>query len=128
MRKIYELTAGQASADLSAKIIAAIQDVKGQKITLIDLSDIESAPSSEFIICEGKSNTQVSAIADNIEEQIRKDMSRKPYNIDGQRNSQWIVIDYGTVLVHVFQPEMRNLYNLEELWGDAKITEIPDID
>ena len=109
-------------------IMDSIRERKGKKITLIDLSDIESAAASNFIICEGTSTTQVSAIADNIREQLLEQRRIKPYNYDGYTNSQWIVIDYDDTMVHVFLPETRRLYDLEGLWSDAKITEIPDLD
>lgn len=117
-----------SKTDIVKLITQGIQDRKGRHITLIDLRDIESAAASNFIICEGTSNTQVAAIADNIREHLQKEAGIKPYNYDGYQNAQWIVIDYGDTLVHVFVPEMRQHYNLEELWSDAPITEIPDID
>lgn len=109
-------------------IVEAIQDKKGCGITVMDLSEIESAPAQEFIICEGRSPQQVAAIADNVREELLEKARIKPYNYDGYRNSSWIVIDYGSTLVHVFVPEQRNLYNLEELWSDAVVAEIPDLD
>lgn len=108
--------------------IEAIQDKKGSGITLIDLSNVESSTTRCLVICQGKSTSQVSAIADNIREEVQKNTGIKPYNYDGYRNSQWIVIDYGDVMMHVFLPEFRTLYNLEELWGDGKIEEIADLD
>lgn len=113
---------------LVTTIISAIQDVKGSKIVDIDFESIESAPTNHFVICEGKSTTQVSSIADNIQEAMRKEFGIKAHNTIGYRNSQWIVIDFGEVMAHVFLPEMRELYNLEELWSDARITEVPDLD
>ena len=71
---------------------------------------------------------QVSAIADSVREYVQEKSGVKPFNYDGYRNSQWIVIDYGTIYVHVFLPECREYYNLEQLWNDAEIKEIPDID
>lgn len=118
----------QHTSNLTSQIIEAIQNKKGQKISLIDLQEIESAPASEFIVCQGNSTSQVSAIADSIREELQKNIGIKPYNYDGYRNSQWIVIDYGNVLVHVFLPDYREFYNLEDLWSDAKITRIPDLD
>ncbi len=109
-------------------VILAIQDRKGKSITDIDLGEIESAPAREFIVCQGNSTSQVSAIADNIRENVQKTTGQKPYNYDGYRNSQWIVIDYGSLFVHVFLPDTRTYYNIEDLWNDAKITEIPDLD
>lgn len=114
--------------DLCNFIVDAIQDKKGKGITLLDLSAIESAPALEFVVCEGRTPQQVSAIADNVREELLDKYRIKPYNYDGYRNSEWVVLDYGTVLVHVFVPMSRQLYNLEELWSDAEVTEIPDID
>ncbi len=109
-------------------VTEGIQNRKGRKITHINLSEIESAAASSFIICEGSSTMHVSAIADSIREHLLDDAGIKPYNYDGYQNSQWIVIDYGDTLVHVFLPEVRERYNLEELWSDAIVTEIPDLD
>ncbi len=109
-------------------IIEGIQERKGREIAVVDLSGIESAPTSEFIICQGNSSQQVAAIADSVREYLLENYGIKPYNYDGYRNAQWIVIDYGSTLVHVFTRETRQLYNLEELWADAPITRIPDLD
>lgn len=109
-------------------IVAAIQDKKGRGITVMDLSHIESAPAQEFIICEGRSPQQVAAIADNVREELLDKARIKPFNYDGYRNSSWIVIDYGSTLVHIFVPEKRSLYNLEELWSDAAVEQIADLD
>ncbi|MCH5224739.1 MAG: ribosome silencing factor [Muribaculaceae bacterium] len=110
------------------EIIEAITDRKGKKISLLNLQKIDSAPSNSFVICQGSSTSQVSSIADSIRERLQKNLSVKPYNYDGYKNSQWIVIDYGDVMVHVFLPEYRDFYNLEDLWSDALITNIPDLD
>ncbi len=109
-------------------IIEGVHDRKGRNVTLVDMSEIESAAASHFIIAEGTSTMQVGAIADSVREYVQEKSSVKPYNYDGYTNSEWIVIDYGDTLVHVFVPEARRRYNLEELWSDAVITEIPDID
>lgn len=109
-------------------ITESIRERKGRKITRVDLSGIESSAASNFIICEGTSTTQVCSIADNIREQLLEQRGVKPYNYDGYANSQWIVIDYGDTLVHVFLPEVRERYNLEELWSDAQIINLPDLD
>ena len=114
--------------DLIRLIVEGIQERKGRKIAHVDLSDIESSGVSHFIICQGTSNMQVSAIADSVRDYLLDKVHVKPYNYDGYQNSQWIVIDYGDILVHVFLPQERERYNLEELWSDAKFTEIPDLD
>ena len=114
--------------ELLTAIVEGIQERKGKSITHVDMSEIEGATTRGFVICTGSSTMQVSAIADSVREYVQEKISVKPYNYDGYRNSQWIVLDYGTIYVHVFLPEFRDLYNLEQLWNDAHITEIPDID
>lgn len=113
---------------LAGVIISAVQDIKGRDVTLINMENLESAPASLFVICQGKSTTQVTSIADNIIDKVREQLGLKPYNVDGMRNAQWIAIDYGSVVVHLFLPEIHDLYNLEDLWSDAEIKSIPDMD
>lgn len=109
-------------------IVEGIQERKGKNITHVDLTGLECVSTEHFIICQGTSTMQVSAIADSVREYVQEKSGVKPFNYDGYRNSQWIVIDYGTIYVHVFLPEYREYYNLEQLWNDAEIKEIPDID
>jgi len=109
-------------------ITEGIQEKKGQKIVIADLTDIEDTICKYFVICQGNSPTQVSVIADSIWEYTQKATGEKPTAIDGLRNAQWVAMDYGNVLVHIFLPDMREFYNLENLWADAKLTYIPDID
>ena len=115
--------------ELNDLIVDAIRDRKGRAITFVDLSEISDASARGFIIAEGNSTTQVSAIADRLRERLLDDARMKPYNSDGEHtNSEWIVLDYGDIWVHIFVPEARRRYNLEELWSDAKITDFPDLD
>lgn len=116
------------TTNLVELITNGIQERKGRSITTIDLSNVEGASASQFVICEGTSSQHVAAIADCVREHLLNNYGIKPYNYDGYRNAQWIVIDYGSVLVHIFLPEERIRYNLEELWNDGKIVEIPDLD
>ncbi len=116
------------SDDLSQQIIEAIQDKKGKHITIVDMTHIEAAPVPMFIIAEGSSTMNVSSIADNVREKLLDNCGIKPYNYDGYRSAEWIVIDYGALLVHIFISEARIRYNLEELWSDARITNIADLD
>lgn len=116
------------NTDIVKLITEGIQERKGRQITHIDLSANESAAASHFIICQGTSTMQVSAIADSVREYLLEHGNRKPYNYDGYKNSEWIVIDYGDTMVHVFLPEIRLRYNLEELWSDAQVEQIPDLD
>lgn len=118
----------QNNKNLTPFIVEAIQDRKGKRISVLDLSEIEGAPAFEFIICQANSPTQVAAIADSVRDSLLEKIHVKPYNYDGYGSSEWIVIDYGDILVHIFYHQTREHYNLEELWSDAAITEIPDLD
>ena len=118
----------QTPADLQQLIVEGIQERKGHGISIVDLTAIESAPASKFIICEGNSSQQVASIADSVREYLLEHARVKPMNYDGYRNAQWIVIDYGSTLVHVFTREFRALYDLEALWNDAVITRVADLD
>lgn len=118
----------QEQKEITPCIIEAISDKKGKKISIVDLSDFESAPTGKLIICQGGSTSQVGAIADSIREKVLREAGIKPYNYEGYRNSQWIVIDYGSLMVHVFLPDFRQFYNLEELWNDAPVEVVPDVD
>lgn len=114
--------------DLKEMVVEAIADKKGRKTAVIDLSDMESAPAPHLVICQGNSTAQVSAIADSVRDSIFKKSGTKPYHYEGYRNSQWIVIDYGELMVHVFLPDYRQFYNLEGLWNDAPVEYLPDLD
>lgn len=113
---------------LVQKIVEGLQEKKGKKIVVADMTNIEEAAFQYFVICEGNSSTHVSSIADTLIDYIRTEAKIKPYAHDGYQNCQWIAIDYGNVLVHVFQPEYREFYKLEQLWADAALTNIPDLD
>jgi len=122
------MTKKQVSTDdLIALIIKGIDDVKGENIQLLDLRDIENTVCDYFIICSGNSNTQVNAISGSIQKIVSKELKDKPWHVEGQTNSEWILMDYVNVAVHVFQKHIREFYDLESLWGDAKITAIKSI-
>lgn len=114
--------------EIIQSIIESIQEKKGRDIVHIDLSKLEYAVTSGFVIGTGNTKIQVKAIADNVREYVQKKTGQKPYNYEGYQNSQWIVIDYGTVFAHIFLPEDRERYNLEELWADADVNRIPNLD
>ncbi|MBR1935634.1 MAG: ribosome silencing factor [Muribaculaceae bacterium] len=113
--------------ELIKNIVEGLQERKGHDITIVDLSENEYATTSAFVICSGTSKMQVDSIADSVRDYVREHGGVKPFNYDGYDNSEWIVIDYGTVYVHVFEQSQRERYNLEELWSDCKITKIEDI-
>ena len=110
--------------DLISVIIKGIDDVKGDDIQLLDLREIENTVCDYFIICSGSSNTQVNAITGSIQKLVSKELKDNPWHIEGQNNSEWILMDYVNVVVHVFQKHIREFYDIESLWGDAIVTEI----
>ncbi|MGB3608420.1 MAG: ribosome silencing factor [Psychroserpens sp.] len=110
--------------ELISTIIAGIEDVKGKEITILDLRDIENTVCDYFIICEGTSNTQVNAIVNSIQKKVSKELKDNPWHVEGSDNAEWILLDYVNVVVHVFQKHIREYYDIESLWGDAKTTVI----
>ncbi len=110
--------------DLIAEIVKGIDDVKGEDVQLLDLREIENTVCDYFIICSGNSNTQVKAISGSIQKNVSKNLKDKPWHIEGEVNSEWVLMDYVNVVVHVFQKQIREYYDIESLWGDAKITSL----
>lgn len=110
--------------DLLALIIDGIENVKGENITIMDLRDIDSRSAEYYVICDGNSNTQVNAIAGSIQRTVSKKTSDKPWHVEGTELANWVLMDYVNVVVHIFQKDTREFYNLEDLWGDANITNI----
>ena len=109
------------------KIVEGIQEKKGVKITVVDMSKLENYVFRYFVICQGNSNTHVCSIADEVKDYVREQIKVKPFAMDGYDNAQWIALDYGEIILHVFLPEIRDFYSLETLWEDAEIKEIPDL-
>ncbi len=113
----------KASADeLIALILHGIEEVKGLDINLLDLREIENTVCDYFIICNGTSNTHVNAIVNSIQKSVSKASKDKPWHVEGRENGEWVLLDYVNVVVHVFQPQAREFYDIEGLWGDAKMT------
>lgn len=100
-------------------IVQAILDKKGEKIISLDLRKIPEAAADFFIVCEASSTTQVKAISDYVEDQVKKLCGEMPYKHEGKALAQWVLIDYVNVVVHVMHPESRKFYQLEEMWSDA---------
>ena len=100
-------------------IIQAIQEKKGENVISLDLRKIPEAVADFFIICEASSTTQVKAIADSIEEEVKKNCDEIPYKHEGRQSLQWVLIDYVNVVIHVMLPENRRFYKLEDMWSDA---------
>ncbi|WP_445385553.1 ribosome silencing factor [Robiginitalea sp. IMCC44478] len=113
----------KASADeLIALILNGIEEVKGLDINLLDLRAIDNTVCDYFIICNGTSNTHVNAIVNSIQKTVSKAINDKPWHVEGSDNAEWVLMDYVNVVVHVFQKHVREYYDIEGLWGDAKVT------
>lgn len=119
------MTKKKASSDqLITEIIKGIEQVKGNEIVILDLREIENTVCEYFVICEGNSNTQVNAISGSVQKIVSKSLKDKPWHVEGESNAEWVLIDYVNVVVHIFQKQVREFYDIESLWGDAKITSI----
>lgn len=105
---------------LLATIVDAIQDKKGSNIVSIEIGKLPNAVCEYFVICHANSTTQVSAIADNVEDKVLENHHEKVWQKAGHDNSIWVVLDFVDIVVHVFQKEWREFYRLEELWADAQ--------
>jgi ribosome-associated protein len=114
----------EKTVNLSDVIVLGMKEKKASDITIINLKSIKNAVADYFILCTGNSDTQVDAISDAIETEVYKYMEQNPWHKEGQQNKEWILIDYIDVVAHVFKKDRRKHFALEELWGDAKITNI----
>ena len=108
--------------NLLEEIIRGIENVKGEDIQKMDIREIENTPCEFFVICSANSNTQVTAIVNSIQKTVSKALLEKPFHTEGLEVAEWVLIDYVNIVVHVFQKQTREFYNIEELWGDAKST------
>jgi ribosome-associated protein len=108
-------------------IVKGIQEKKGKEILTIDLSKIDNAVCRYFIICHGDSNTQVNAIAQSIEKVMEETLEEKVAHSQGYENAQWILLDYFDYMVHIFQKDTREYYNLESLWADGQIRHFTEV-
>ncbi len=117
-------TAKSSTELLSDAVIKGMLEKKAKDIVLMDLRGLSGAVTDFFVICQGDSSTQVEAIARSVEEVVEKECGDFPAHIEGTKNAQWVLIDYITVVVHIFQPEQRSYYGIEKLWADAEIKKI----
>lgn len=104
-------------------IVDSLQDIKGKQIVKLDLRRLHDAPTDFFIICEGDSTTQVRALAAHVEKRLKENLGIFPNHVEGEKNATWVCLDYFNTVVHVFYRETRKFYELEDLWGDARLTE-----
>ncbi len=116
-----------SSQKLCDAIVEGMQENKAKDITIIDLRKISGSVCDFFVICSGESNTQVDGICSAIQRHTRKEIQERPWHVEGKNGSEWVLLDYVNVVAHVFGRELREYYDLEDLWADAKITRVPDI-
>jgi len=115
------------SNELIDLIIDSIQDIKGKNIVKLDLRELDGSPSEYFIICEGESSTQIRSISDNINKRVKQEMGLYASAREGVSDANWVLVDYFDIVVHVFYPETRKFYDLEDLWSDAKFTQYENL-
>ncbi len=109
---------------LVATIVDGLQESKAKDIRVIDMSGLEEAAFMYFVVCEGTSSTHVAGIADGLTDYVLAHTGERTLGTIGMNNRVWVAVDYGYVLVHIFQKETRDFYRLEELWEDADVQAI----
>jgi len=114
------------SEKLSKAVVSGMQEKKASDIVVMDLREIKNAVADFFVICSGSSDKQLDAIAGSVDDEVYKKMKENPWQIEGRSNKEWVILDYISVVVHIFFKDRRQFYSIERLWGDAKITEIED--
>jgi ribosome-associated protein len=114
------------SEKLSNAIVEGMQEVKALEIVVMDMRAIKNAVADFFVICSGGSDKQVDAIAQSIDKEVFKKINENPWHTEGKTSKEWLILDYISVVAHVFRKDRRQFYSLERLWGDAQITEIED--
>lgn len=120
-RKIATKKTELFAGDISDLIVQALLEKKGEDITIIDLKKINHVYFDKFIICTGTSKTHVDTLSDYVQEVTKREAGVKPAFVEGIQNGEWVLLDYFDTIVHIFQPEVRNFYQLENLWNDADI-------
>lgn len=124
----YNIMYKAGKHNLIDSIVDGLQDKKGHNIVIADLSNIEDTICTYFVIAQGGSPAQVHALAMSVGDKARELCGVRPLAVDGLRNSNWVAMDYADIIVHIFLPEERAFYDIEHLWADAELTEIPDLD
>lgn len=125
---IIENTTEKTATQLVTSIVEGIQEKKGHHISVADLTDIDDTICQYLVICDGNSPSHISAIYESVREMAQKHTGEKPNAVDGLRNSLWVAMDYADVVVHIFLPETRQFYDIDHLWEDAQVEQIPDLD
>jgi ribosome-associated protein len=118
----------QASTDnLAQVVVQGMLEKKANNVVVIDLRELKSSVTDIMVICHGESDRQTDAIAQSVVEQVKKQTGENPFGKEGFREAQWVLIDYINVVAHVFKKEIREFYNIEDLWADGKVTEIESV-
>jgi ribosome-associated protein len=113
---------------LCKAIVEGMQENKAKEIVVLDLRNLTSAVCDFFVICSGESSTQVDGISNAVNRFTRKALKEKPWHVEGKTNSEWILLDYISVVAHIFYKDARHFYQLEDLWSDAERENIPNLD
>jgi ribosome-associated protein len=113
--------AKQSSKALSDAVVHGMLEKSGINIVALDLRKVNNAVADYFVICSGNSDTQITSLSESVEDEVYKATGEKPWKKEGKVNKEWVLIDYGGVVVHIFNKERREFYALEKLWGDAKV-------
>ncbi len=116
----------QDSEKLADLVVKGMQEKKASDIVVMDLRQVKNAVADFFVLCSGNSDKQLSAISDSVDEVVYKDLKENPWHSEGKNNKEWMLLDYISVVVHIFKKDRREFYALEKLWGDAKTTQIED--
>lgn len=111
---------------LTEIVVKGMQEKKASAITVMDLRNVKNAVADFFVICSGNSDTQVEAIAESVDKEVSEHLSQNPWHREGKENKEWLLLDYIDVVAHIFIPEKRKFYGLENLWGDATIRTLED--
>ncbi len=117
---------GADAEKLSDAIVKGMQEKKASDIVVMDLRQVKNAVADFFVICSGSSDKQLEAISESVDEQVFKIVKEKPWHMEGKNNKEWMILDYISVVSHIFRKDRRQFYALEKLWGDAEITVIED--
>lgn len=115
------------SKRLCDTIVEGMQENKANDIVILDLREIGTAVCDFFVICSGESSTQVDGISNSVERYTRKSISEKPWRVEGKSQSEWVLMDYVSVVAHVFYKDTRSFYDLEDLWADANRVDVPNL-
>ena len=124
---MYKLKQDTDSQILCNAIVEGMQENKAQDIVVLDMRNIANAVTDFFVICSGESSTQVDGISPTVTRHTRKTLKEKPWHQEGKTNSEWILLDYVSVVAHIFYKDARHFYELEDLWSDAVRTDIPNL-